>query len=34
MSESTGPETISYPEDFDKFDENFLKSTGAPIAGT
>lgn len=34
MTESSAPETLSNPKNFKKFDENCMKSTGAPTPGT
>ena len=34
MTESSGPETLSNPKKFKKFDEHAMKSTGDPMLGT
>jgi long-chain-fatty-acid--CoA ligase ACSBG len=34
MSECAGAETLSNPENFDKFDNDFLLSTGSALDGT
>lgn len=34
MSETTGGHTLSFPEDFDKYDEHFIRSTGKSMPGT
>lgn len=31
MSETTGPQTLSKPESFDKFDEKFARSAGLTV---
>ena len=34
MSESSGPQTLTDPVTFDKYDKHFLKSAGTAISGT
>ncbi len=34
MSECAGPQKITDPKNFDKFDEHYLKSTGNSVEGS
>lgn len=34
MSESTGATSLSFPENFDKYDDHFIRSTGRALNGS